>query len=289
MPNLAPFIEAKRKMAEFENRKYRIRKPARQPYPLAIERGYARRLSEMVDILNGLIERYLLSSLEMVVGEAKTIRADDYMDTLDSIVETVREEFGDRYPEAEIRAMAAGPATSLSDFNRGQLTRILSNALGVDVFFTEPYLEAEGKRFISENVDLITSIPRDHLREVRMTVTNAIAKGQTTRETIKEIKKRWGDVLKDKPKNRARLIARDQSGKFFGRMNQLRQTELGIGDYRWRTVKDERVRPSHREKDGKIFSWSKPPSDTGHPGEDYQCRCIAEPVLDIFEGLAEAA
>lgn len=283
MPDLKPFVEARKKMAEFTGEKYKVKKPARVMYPLAIERRYSKQLVEMVNYLNGLIERELFPSLGLIIGEAKAIRADDYVDTLDSIIETVQDEFGDRYSEETIRAMAANSAKSLSDFNRGQLTRVLSNALGVDVFFNEPYLVAEGKRFVSENVDLITSIPTDHLREVKMTVTNAIAQGKTTKETIKEINKRWGDVLKDKPKNRARLIARDQSGKYYGRMNQLRQTELGLDEYIWRTVRDERVRQSHRVKDGKKFKWSEPPADTGHPGEDYQCRCVAEPVVDIFE------
>ena len=30
------------------------------------------------------------------------------------------------------------------------------------------------------------------------------------------------------------------------------------------------------ENNGKIFAWDNPPP-TGHPGEDYGCRCIAEP------------
>ena len=40
---------------------------------------------------------------------------------------------------------------------------------------------------------------------------------------------------------------------------------------------DGKVRPSHQSNDGKIFSWDNPPP-TGHPGEDYNCRCRAEPT-----------
>ncbi len=46
--------------------------------------------------------------------------------------------------------------------------------------------------------------------------------------------------------------------------------------YIWRTRNDRKVRPSHAANDGKIFAWSNPPA-TGHPGEDYGCRCTAEP------------
>ena len=59
----------------------------------------------------------------------------------------------------------------------------------------------------------------------------------------------------------------------------------GTDRYVWRTQRDERLRPSHRMNDGRIFSWSDPP-DTGHPGEDYNCRCEAIPYV---EGQTEFA
>lgn len=46
--------------------------------------------------------------------------------------------------------------------------------------------------------------------------------------------------------------------------------------YIWRTVGDGKVRLSHAIHNGRIFSWDNPPN-TGHPGEDYNCRCTAEP------------
>ncbi len=46
--------------------------------------------------------------------------------------------------------------------------------------------------------------------------------------------------------------------------------------YIWRTRDDEKVRPSHAANDGQIYAWDNPPP-TGHPGEDYGCRCTAEP------------
>lgn len=54
--------------------------------------------------------------------------------------------------------------------------------------------------------------------------------------------------------------------------------------YRWRTSEDERVRPEHAARHGRIFSWVYPPAG-GHPGEDYGCRCWAELVRndDVVE------
>lgn len=58
----------------------------------------------------------------------------------------------------------------------------------------------------------------------------------------------------------------------------LKQQARPTTHYIWRTRGDDRVRPSHAANDGKIFAWDDPPR-TGHPGEDYGCRCIAEPYL----------
>ena len=46
--------------------------------------------------------------------------------------------------------------------------------------------------------------------------------------------------------------------------------------YIWRTKGDDKVRSKHAEREGKIFNKHIPP-EGGNPGEDYNCRCWAEP------------
>ena len=46
--------------------------------------------------------------------------------------------------------------------------------------------------------------------------------------------------------------------------------------YIWRTRQDDKVRGKHAEREGKIFNKHIPP-EGGNPGEDYNCRCWAEP------------
>jgi len=48
------------------------------------------------------------------------------------------------------------------------------------------------------------------------------------------------------------------------------------GQYIWRTSGDDKVRHEHAVREGKVFSWDNPP-EGGHPGEEYGCRCMAEP------------
>ena len=55
--------------------------------------------------------------------------------------------------------------------------------------------------------------------------------------------------------------------------------------YIWRTRRDNRVRSVHADREGQVFSWDNPP-EGGHPGEDYGCRCTAEPyVPEVSESM----
>jgi SPP1 gp7 family putative phage head morphogenesis protein len=94
---------------------------------------------------------------------------------------------------------------------------------------------------------------------------------------------------KDISQNQATIIANDAVGKFHGAQTQLRQQALGVTHYRWRTVRDLKVRPGHRALEGTVQSWAEPPvtnPSTGqraHPGFDtnyYACRCSASPIID---------
>ncbi len=60
-------------------------------------------------------------------------------------------------------------------------------------------------------------------------------------------------------------------------LNQALQKAMGIRFYVWTTHHDTRVRDSHAERDGKIFRWDSPP-ESGHPAEDFGCRCYAHPL-----------
>lgn len=52
------------------------------------------------------------------------------------------------------------------------------------------------------------------------------------------------------------------------------------------TSQDERVRHTHRARNGKLFAWNDPPSD-GHPDIPIRCRCVAVPyTANLFDPAA---
>ena len=64
-------------------------------------------------------------------------------------------------------------------------------------------------------------------------------------------------------------------------LNGFFQTEgLQLESYIWRSRDDSRVRSAHAEYDNNSFLWSDPP-EGGHPGQGWNCRCTAEPIIDL--------
>jgi SPP1 gp7 family putative phage head morphogenesis protein len=165
-----------------------------------------------------------------------------------------------------------------SDFVAADLTRIVRIPIRsmIDLTLLETFRNA--------NIDLIESgiwadrlVPqlraRALLPQVNKTVQDAFTGGLRVEVLREQIMERF-----DVGRSRADLIARDQTLKLNGQINRNRQKEIGIDRYEWSTSRDSRVRKTHKH-DGKIFSWDDPPDPPGvHPGQDYQCRCIAIPV-----------
>lgn len=65
---------------------------------------------------------------------------------------------------------------------------------------------------------------------------------------------------------------------------EAKETKKPTTHYIWRTRNDNNVRAEHAENNGKIFAWDDFPK-TGHPGEDFGCRCRAEPY---YPAIAES-
>lgn len=256
----------------------------RVPHPGSIkplERAYYSQIENMLKAMRRIVDERMVTALPNIVAQAKAVRpkkdsrSDDYSDDIERIMDGIRVEFYREYTPAEIRFFAAKAAKNVEEFNAKNFQRQFKAVMGIQMPLVEPYLEATVKGFIKQNVSLITSIPDQYFDRVEQTVLREVQSGTLTDEIASEI-----DDSYDVSESRAALIARDQTAKLNGNLAELRQTEVGVSRYTWSTSLDERVRDSHAAKEGNAYSWDDPPSDTGHPGEDFQCRCVALPIFE---------
>jgi SPP1 gp7 family putative phage head morphogenesis protein len=254
--------------------KSRPRVPRQVP-PDAIRAAYFATLRGLLERGQALVQQRVVSQLQRLVGEAAAERGDASGDDAHRAVGAVVDQWMRELSPEKIRGIATQYASRTEKYQKQELARQMESTLGIDVFaLPEKGLQGRIEQFTTENVSLIKSLAKDYLDDVELRVTAGLRDGSRAEEIAQDLQDRYGVA-----ENRAKLIANDQIGKFYGNLNEARQTQLGVDSYVWRTVHDNRVRSEHADRDGKTFQWNEPPED-GHPGEAINCRCYADPNLD---------
>lgn len=258
--------------------------------PASAEREYVRTTNAYMKILKEELEKelpklkeaYKANRDEEVAQNRRNDSATDLMLAVTQIFNTVKNNVIARTTGFGLRRKLENLAHLNRKLTVKEWKRAIKATLGIDIredYYLGDFYVEQLEKWISENVDLIKTIPEDTLEKMKDIVYDGFTNGKTTTRMVKEMQRAYGIS-----RRRAELIARDQTAKLNGQIQRAQQQDAGITEYIWCTTGDERVRRSHRELNGKKFSWDDPPENSDgrkcHPGEDYQCRCIGRPVFN---------
>lgn len=159
-------------------------------------------------------------------------------------------------------------------------------SVNIPIKFTDEQIAIINKQW-AQNLDLYVKEWADEsILTMRQKILRNTMSGNRAANMQKVIMSEYGSSRK-----KARFLARQETSLLVSKIREKRYQEAGSFRYIWRTSEDERVRDeasggNHKRLNGKIFFWDSPPvvdtatGRTAHPGEDFNCRCIAEPVLD---------
>lgn len=268
-----------------------------QSFPEGLERAYVRTLEGLVLEMT----RAVAAALADAMGPAPRTDADEprprvfarvqlpdveldeaRASRIRTAIHRVELDFSAKLTDVKARTLARGVGRETAAVVEGNVDRQLQGLVPMSALrtnqrgVTQPLVE----QWARENVALIKTVPARYFDQIREVVIDSVNKGRRAGDLEALVEERGAVAGYN-----ARRIARDQISKLNGRVTEARQRALGVSRYVWRTSRDERVRSSHADLEGQVFSWSDPP-EVGHPGEDIQCRCRAEPVIDdVLDGL----
>ena len=184
-------------------------------------------------------------------------------------------------PQQLVMSFVENHAKRVAATNKGFQERQFSRLLGFDPFVNEPYLSEQIDGFVSNNVALIESLGEETFDDIEAIVKETVLQGRSLGEIRSFIERKF-----DTSENRAAFIARDQTSKLNANLTRFRQQAVGVDEYTWVDSGDSRVRRRHSVLNGRVFKWTEPPvvdfktGRTAHPGEDFNCRCTARPVIN---------
>ena len=165
------------------------------------------------------------------------------------------------------------------------------------------------QRLLASQVELITSLPLDAAQRVHEASLEAMTAGARyqersalergwdpevqmwtrgeplmTTELEQALARAHPDATTQWLLNRATLIARTETARSASVLVQARAEYVGAESYIWKTAGDWKVRESHRRLNNHEFRWddpplSDPPDHYSHPGQIWNCRCVALPII----------
>jgi len=139
-------------------------------------------------------------------------------------------------------------------------------------------------------------VSEEQIPKLRQAVQDNVFSGIRRENLIKSFQENYGASY-----NKAKFWAHQETNLMMAKYKESKYVAAGIPEYKWTCVhmphqknpnaiyKPGEVRYSHGILEGKIFSWTDPPVTTApdqpqrrnNPGQDYNCRCFAIPVLRL--------
>ncbi|KVT68913.1 phage minor head protein [Burkholderia ubonensis] len=195
------------------------------------------------------------------------------------------EELLRRYAEALAPWAEATAARMLADLNRRDEQAWMQQAADMSRALRDEIQNAATgetlRALMAEQVTLIKSIPLEAAERVHQLTIEGMVDSTRAAQISKAIQES-GQVAK----SRADLIARTEVSRAATSLTEARARSVGSTHYIWRTSGDSDVRAGHRAMEGKVCAWDEPPEveENGkymrfHPGQIWNCRCWAEPVI----------
>ena len=138
----------------------------------------------------------------------------------------------------------------------------------------------------ADNMQLfITDFAESEIKELRQNLATTIFAGNRYGSAVQTIQDSYGVSAR-----KAKFLARQETSLLMTKFKQTRYSDAGVNKYRWGCVsgtKAHPVRPWHKALEGKVFRWDNPPTTTkpgepvrkNNPGQDYNCRCFARPIV----------
>ena len=242
--------------------------------------------AELQRIVRGVREDINSVLIPAIRALQRQYMGDAWSDDVKSIFNRIREKWSSPAFKALADRIASQFVRNAGTINAERFKK----SVGIDVYGDSPELQDYLSASIFDNTRLIESIPSQYLDQVESIVYTNMRAGLRSSAIVDEIQSRFGVT-----RNRAVMIARDQTAKVNGDIAEKRMRNVGFEYFQWLTSSDERVRDRHREIADKVteygpgvYRWDNLPlSDDGEPikpGSDYQCFPY-ESKLNVFSGV----
>lgn len=262
-------------------------------YPDSVQREYIHLTREYMNLVRQTVAAHLPEIQQILKenrqDEAETMRLDGFLNGIRSIFRKIREEISQKLEQFDLENRVEKVAGQNQRYTAREWKNIVRRTLDVEIpeeYYRGTFSRETLQNWTRQNVSQIQSIPSETLDKMEEIILSGFQSGKPLQDVAKEIQEAYGVSQR-----KAGFLTRDQIAKLNAELIKSQQMDAGVEEYIWSTSGDHKVRDKHRELglSRQRFRWDDPPivSEKGkpvrrcHPGEDYNCRCVARPCFNI--------
>jgi len=245
------------------------------------EKAYARQLSPLAGAAIKATDALVIGRLGAIIGDPANQINLGWQTALEAALATSWDRIWRDFTPRRLAIEINTARNRVDRLNMGNLTRETrrqtkrSKITQVQVMSRLHASDIEGtsERWDTQNANRAVKNASGHISRISAIVSAGVIAGRHVGDIQKDLKSVGG-------KTRRSIVnmAADETQTLNSDLSKTRWEDAGVSRYKWVTVGDDRVREEHAARNGKIFRWDTPPSD-GHPGQPYNCRCEAQPMI----------
>jgi SPP1 gp7 family putative phage head morphogenesis protein len=250
-----------------------------------MERRFGEANEHMINLMSQIYENQVLNELNKSTIDKfadSTDQSGNYARAFTRLSKQVRRKLLRRFSNLRIENMAKDFLEKSDRETQAKLYAAVESKVGISA---KELALKEATRTTKNALILETAQWMQKLRDETLELYTANTLRQMTQgKGIGDIMEEFA-AMKEKRKNHAKFTARNQINNFNSIMTKTRAQKIGIKKARWITSEDERVRNSHKDRNGKKFDldkglYSSLDGKTLLPATDYQCRCTYELIIE---------
>ena len=220
-----------------------IRCKYRPKYPDSAEREYVRLINAYMTIEKEVLMKYI-PEIKQILNDGTQLHTDSKKDNekkrrtarfsaLDNTIvrltilfKTIQRELDSAFGLYDLKRQINRIANLDHKLTVREWKKAVSKTLGIDLlddYYSGEYYAQMLEKWVSDNVDLIKTVPNQSLERMKELVYESYMKGSTTTNIVREIQRQYG-----MSKRHAKLIARDQTAKLNADITESQQRDIKL-------------------------------------------------------------
>lgn len=252
------------------------------PYPRGFENKFERFMQDMTRAIAKQYENETFKKLnKKTIDKFEDSQIGNWARIFTTLSNKAKAKIKKRFNKDRIREKVTSILRGLNKASQSAVFKNVEDVVGINVqeLIAREGLKPQTNALIEESIEWVNRNLDETLADFSANSLRLMAEGQPVEEVLGGFK-----IIAGKRVESSKFVARNQIANFNSFNNKIRYQNLGITEAIWVTAHDERVRPSHVDREGKTFKideglYSSIDGKTFLPGIPFNCRCIMRPII----------